>query len=82
MRLKRTCLNCERLLKGPAFNRFILNGTTHENHSDYPTVVRNHNGVLFLPNQLLERYALGFLPTEDPLKKREEKLVLIQSGPG
>ena len=34
----------------------VLNGTARENHSAYPTVVRNHNGTPFLPNQLLERY--------------------------
>ena len=39
----------------------VLNGTARENHSAYPTVVRNHNGTPFLPNQLLERY-LSKLP--------------------
>lgn len=39
----------------------VLNGTARENHSDYPTVVRNHNGTPFLPDQLLERY-LSRLP--------------------
>ena len=34
----------------------VLDGTARENHSDYPTVVRNHNGTPFLPDQLLERY--------------------------
>lgn len=34
----------------------VLNGTARENHSGYPTVVRNHNGTPFLPSQLLERY--------------------------
>ena len=34
----------------------VLNGTARENHSGYPTVVRNHNGTPFLPGQLLERY--------------------------
>ena len=34
----------------------VLNGTARENHSAYPTVVRNHNGTPFLPSQLLERY--------------------------
>ena len=34
----------------------VLNGTARENHSAYPTVVRNHNGTPFLPDQLLERY--------------------------
>lgn len=41
--------------------RDVLNGTARENHSGSPTVVRNHNGVPFLPNQLLERY-LSRLP--------------------
>ena len=39
----------------------VLNGTARENHSAYPTVVRNHNGTPFLPSQLLERY-LSKLP--------------------
>ena len=39
----------------------VLDGTARENHSDYPTVVRNHNGAPFLPNQLMERY-LSRLP--------------------
>lgn len=39
----------------------VLDGTAKENHSDYPTVVRNHNGTPFLPDQLLERY-LSKLP--------------------
>ena len=39
----------------------ILDGTVRESHSDYPTVVRNHNGASFLPDQLLERY-LSRLP--------------------
>ena len=30
----------------------VLNGTARENHSAYPTVVRNHNGTPFLPSQL------------------------------
>ncbi len=34
----------------------VLDGTARENHSVYPTVVRNHNGTQFLPWQLLERY--------------------------
>lgn len=34
----------------------VLNGAARENHSGYPTVVRNHNGTPFLPNQLTERY--------------------------
>lgn len=47
----------------------ILEGTARENHSDYPTVVRNHNGTPFLPDQLLDRYLFrlplkGF-PDED-----------------
>ena len=37
----------------------VLNGAARENHSAYPTVVRNHNGTPFLPNQLLERYLTG-----------------------
>ena len=41
----------------------VLNGTARENHSAYPTVVRNHNGTPFLPDQLLERYLTG-LPLE------------------
>ena len=41
----------------------VLNGTARENHSAYPTVVRNHNGTPFLPNQLLERY-LSKLPLQ------------------
>lgn len=39
----------------------ILDGTVRESHSDYPTVVQNHNGASFLPDQLLERY-LSRLP--------------------
>ena len=39
----------------------VLNGTARENHSAYPTVVRNHNGTPFLPDQLLERYLTGLL---------------------
>ena len=42
----------------------VLNGTARENHSAYPTVVRNHNGTPFLPSQLLERY-LSRLPLKD-----------------
>lgn len=42
----------------------VLDGTARENHSDYPTVVRSHNGAPFLPNQLLERY-LSQLPLKD-----------------
>ena len=47
----------------------VLSGTARENHSAYPTVVRNHNGTPFLPDQLLERYLTGLLlkkfPCED-----------------
>ena len=47
----------------------VLNGTARENHSAYPTVVRNHNGTPFLPDQLLERYLFQFplkgFPYED-----------------
>ena len=43
----------------------VLNGTARENHSAYPTVVRNHNGTPFLPDQLLERYLTG-LPLNFP----------------
>ena len=39
----------------------VLNGTARENHSAYPTVVRNQSGTPFLPSQLLERY-LSKLP--------------------
>ncbi|MFR0767204.1 MAG: DUF6138 family protein [[Eubacterium] siraeum] len=39
----------------------VLAGTARENHSGYPTVVRNRNGTPFLPDQLLERY-LSKLP--------------------
>lgn len=39
----------------------ILYGTIRKNHSDYPTVVRNHNGTPFLPDQLLERYLTSLL---------------------
>ena len=42
----------------------VLNGTARENHSAYPTVVRNHNGTPFLPDQLLERYLTGLLLKE------------------
>lgn len=41
----------------------VLNGTARENHSAYPTVVRNHNGTPFLPSQLLEWY-LSRLPVK------------------
>ena len=37
----------------------ILDGTARENHSAYPTVVRNHNGTPFIPSHLLERYLPG-----------------------
>ena len=47
----------------------VLNGTARKNHSAYPTVVRNHNGTPFLPDQLLERYLTGLplkgFPCED-----------------
>ena len=42
----------------------MLNGTARENHSAYPTVVRNQSGTPFLPSQLLERY-LSRLPLKD-----------------
>ena len=42
----------------------VLNGTARENHYAYPTVVRNHNGTPFLPDQLLERYLTGLLLKE------------------
>ena len=42
----------------------VLNGTARENHSAYQTVVRNHNGTPFLPDQLLERYLTGLLLKE------------------
>ena len=45
------------------YKRQVLNGTARENHSAYPTVVRNHNGTPFLPSQLLERY-LSKLPLQ------------------
>ena len=44
----------------------VLNGTARENHSAYPTVVRNHNGTPFLPDQLLERYLIGLPLKEFP----------------
>mgnify|MGYP000836950042 CR=1 FL=1 len=50
----------------------VLNGTARENHSAYPTVVRNHNGTPFLPDQLLERYLTGL-----PLKGFPCELSLI-----
>ncbi len=40
--------------------------TARENHSAYPTVVRNHNGTPFLPDQLLERYLTGLPLKEFP----------------
>ena len=44
----------------------VLNGTARENHSAYPTVVRNRNGTPFLPDQLLERYLTGLQLKEFP----------------
>ena len=46
----------------------VLNGTARENHSAYPTVVRNHNGTPFLPDQLLERYLAGLLLKKFPVR--------------
>ena len=47
----------------------VLSGSARENHAAYPTVVRNHNGTPFLPDQLLERYLTGLplkgFPCED-----------------
>ena len=51
----------EVLAEADACIQDILDGTARENHAAYPTVVRNHNGTPFLPNQLLERY-LSKLP--------------------
>ena len=34
----------------------VLDGKAKENHSGFPTVVRNQSGTPFLPNQLVERY--------------------------
>ena len=51
----------EVLAEADACIRDILDGTARENHSAFPTVVRNHNGTPFLPGQLLERY-LAKLP--------------------
>ena len=51
----------EVLAEADACIRDILDGTAWENHSAFPTVVRNHNGTPFLPGQLLERY-LAKLP--------------------
>ena len=42
----------------------ILYSTVCENHFDYPTVVRNHNGTPFIPDQLLKRHL-----TRLPLKR-------------
>lgn len=42
----------------------VFDGTASENHSAYPTVIRNHNGTPFLPDQLLERY-LTSLPLKN-----------------
>ena len=42
----------------------VLNDTARDNNSAYPTVVRNHNGTPFLPDQLLERYLTGLLLKE------------------
>ena len=39
----------------------VLDGKAKENHSGYPTVVRNQSGTPFLPDQLVERY-LSKLP--------------------
>ena len=44
--------------------RDVLSGAARENHAAYPTVVRNHNGTHFLPNQLLERH-LSRLPLKE-----------------
>ena len=51
----------EVLTEADACIQDILDGTAQENHSAFPTVVRNHNGTPFLPSQLLERY-LSKLP--------------------
>ena len=51
----------EVLAEADACIQDILDGTARENHSAFPTVVRNHNGTPFLPDQLLERY-LSKLP--------------------
>ena len=59
----------EVLAEADACIQDILDGTARENHAAYPTVVRNHNGTPFLPNQLLERYLFQFplkgFPYED-----------------
>lgn len=39
----------------------VSDGKAKENHSGFPTVVRNQSGTPFLPNQLVERY-LSKLP--------------------
>ena len=51
----------EVLAEADACIQDILDGTARENHAAYPTVVRNHNGTPFLPDQLLERH-LSKLP--------------------
>ena len=60
----------EVLAEADACIQDILDGTARENHSAFPTVVRNHNGTPFLPDQLLERYLFQFplkgFPYEDP----------------
>ena len=59
----------EVLAEADACIQDILDGTARENHAAYPTVVRNHNGTPFLPDQLLERYLFQFplkgFPYED-----------------
>ena len=59
----------EVLAEADACIQDILDGTARENHSAFPTVVRNHNGTPFLPDQLLERYLFQFplkgFPYED-----------------
>lgn len=45
----------EVLAEADACIQDILAGTARENHSAFPTVVRNHNGTPFLPSQLLRR---------------------------
>ena len=37
----------------------VLNGTARENHSAYPTVVRNHNGTPFLPDPVSYTHLAG-----------------------
>ena len=59
----------------------VLNGTARENHSDYPTVVRNHNGTPFLPDQLLERYGRPCHSGEDRrLIDRAKALLMDRHG--